>query len=237
MRVALARDSEQLSLATIKALEAVASQVAGAVELAVSHRRLRDSEQQLAAANKQLSDANQRLNELALVDGLTGIGNRRKFDRRLDDEWQRAVRHGETLTVALIDIDEFKAYNDALGHPAGDDCLRRVAQCLDAKVQRAGVLAARYGGEEFVLILPRRNFESAWQLVEDARSAIGKLGIEHPNSRVAHYLTASAGMATWHPGAESSAEDLLASADRALYRAKERGRNRIEAADTSERAR
>ena len=169
--------------------------------------------------------------ELARIDPLTGLANRRRLDRALEEEWGRARRLGYPLALLMIDIDAFKAYNDALGHQAGDTCLRRVAKTVALWARRPGDLAARYGGEEFAVLLPGTPLEEATQMAKRIRAAVAELGIEHPTSPVATVITVSVGCAAVVPGRGIRADTLLAAADAALYRAKHGGRDRVEAVD------
>jgi len=168
------------------------------------------------------------LESLALLDGLTHIPNRRYFDVALQREWARAAREGTPLAVVMVDVDHFKSYNDHYGHGQGDECLRRVANALRARLQRPADVAARYGGEEFVLLLPDTDTEGALVLAESCRAAVNDLRILHAYSDGADHVTISLGVAATHPPDES-ANLLLARADEALYRAKSEGRNRVRA--------
>jgi diguanylate cyclase (GGDEF)-like protein len=199
--------SEQLPFLT-----KVAEQVAGAVASA----RLYEEVRQRAS--------------LALMDGLTGIANRRRFDAELEREWRRGSRSRSPLSLVLVDIDCFKAFNDRYGHLAGDGCLRRVAAELAAVPHRAADLAARYGGEEFALILPDLDPAGAARLGEAARARIEALAIPHDASTASPVVTASAGVATHYPCNGGSPQALVAAADRALYLAKRQGRNRVRSA-------
>ena len=168
----------------------------------------------------------------ARSDGLTGVANRRAFDEVLDREWRRAMRDGSPLSLLLLDVDHFKAFNDANGHQVGDDCLRTIAQTIAASVQRAGDLVARYGGEEFAVILPRTERHDALALAEGICSAVRALRLPHPNSPDGPFLTISIGAATAMPtagGTQKMPEGLLQAADLALYKAKSNGRNSVEA--------
>jgi diguanylate cyclase (GGDEF)-like protein len=186
---------------------------------------------ELATSNRRLTDANVRLEALSLTDPLTGIANRRRFEVALEDEHRRAVRDGTALTVMLVDVDLFKAYNDEHGHQAGDDCLRQVAGVLTAGTRRAGDVLARYGGEEFVLILPGMADADAAEHAERLRAAVAAVGIVHPRSQVADHVTVSVGVAVLHgDDVATDARWLVARADDALYRAKRLGRNRVELA-------
>lgn len=167
------------------------------------------------------------LERLAHVDGLTGLANRRRFDEVFGAEWQRAQRSGQPMSLALLDIDCFKQYNDHYGHPAGDRVLRSVARTVASFMRRPVDLAARYGGEELVLLLPDTHAEQAQQVVSGMCRAIEQLTIAHSASSVAQVLTASVGGATLGEDGKESAGDLLDAVDRMLYRAKHAGRNRV----------
>ncbi|MBP2229177.1 diguanylate cyclase (GGDEF)-like protein/PAS domain S-box-containing protein [Azospirillum agricola] len=165
----------------------------------------------------------------ARTDGLTGLANRRSFDEALDRAWTRAHRTGAPLALLLIDIDRFKLFNDAYGHPAGDTCLRRVAATVAGLARRPGDLAARYGGEEMAVILPDTDEAGAVELAEQLRSAIQGLALEHAGNRPAGVVTVSIGVAATVPpdGDRLEPATLVASADSALYAAKHAGRNRV----------
>jgi diguanylate cyclase (GGDEF)-like protein len=220
----LAAFSDQLPLA-----EAIALQISGAISIARLFARLSEASQALEDANRRLFEANRALERLSLLDGLTGLANRRHFDTALDLEWRRLTRSGEPLSLLLVDIDHFKQYNDQLGHPAGDDCLRRVAEALPEVVQRAGDVVARYGGEEFAVVLPGSTAEEALLIAERLRQRIESLALPHP--RPGEVVTASVGVGTVIPRSEPDRSRLLQSTDRALYRAKAAGRNRVEVAE------
>ncbi|MGZ0717578.1 diguanylate cyclase [Pseudomonas palleroniana] len=168
--------------------------------------------------------AEQVLSELAATDALTGLANRRVLDQRLQLEWDRAQRSTEPLTLLMIDVDHFKAFNDRHGHQGGDEALRTVAQVISANIRRPADLAARYGGEEFAVVLPHTDVKGAWVIAEHIRSSVEHLprvpGAEQP-------ITVSIGMSTWDKHSPMSLETLLLSADQALYEAKYSGRNRI----------
>ncbi|MHC1790974.1 diguanylate cyclase domain-containing protein [Solidesulfovibrio sp.] len=189
-----------------------------------------DLERQVRARTQELSEANDKLQRLSDYDGLTGIANRRKFDSVLETEWNRARRSGAPLTLALIDVDHFKAYNDHLGHLPGDDCLRRVAQALAARVRQSSDLAARYGGEEFAVILPDLAPDKASLVTAKLCSTVMELAIPHGTSPTADVVTVSIGVATCVPARGGHPEALVLAADANLYRAKEQGRNRVVAA-------
>jgi diguanylate cyclase (GGDEF)-like protein len=174
----------------------------------------------------QAASANRLLSELARLDGLTGLANRRCFDETLTLEWRRATREGTPLSLLMIDVDHFKAFNDSLGHQCGDDCLKRIGAALQSRARRAADLVARYGGEEFVILLPGTPALHAIAIAERVRSTIEAAAIAHPTS-IHGCVTVSIGVATRHPELNSKAADLLATADRLLYRAKNNGRNQV----------
>lgn len=174
---------------------------------------------------KALEEANEQLKILSEVDELTQIPNRRRFDEYLASEWGRHLREKNKLSVIMCDIDFFKYYNDAYGHQAGDECLQRVARAIHDCCSRSSDLVARYGGEEFVLILPNTALKDATTVAERIRTSVKNLKIDHKNSAIEKYVTLSLGIASTLPGHNTSAKDLVALADKALYEAKEGGRN------------
>jgi len=166
----------------------------------------------------------------ARTDGLTGVANRRAFDEALDREWRRAMRDGSALSLLILDIDHFKAFNDLNGHQVGDDCLRTVARAMAASAQRAGDLVARYGGEEFAVILPATEAKDALGVAKRVCDSVDSLRLPHPASPRGH-VTISIGAATAKAtagGTLKMPEGLLQAADHALYKAKSNGRNRVE---------
>lgn len=167
------------------------------------------------------------VDQQANTDGLTGLANRRDFDRRLVEEHARHARSGADLALVMMDLDFFKAYNDLYGHLGGDDCLRRVAALIAASAARPGDLAARYGGEEFVCILPNTDLSGAVAIAERMRVGIAGLKIPHAGSGVGAHVTASFGVASLHCGRDSDPLTLIAEADRMVYQAKARGRNQV----------
>lgn len=172
------------------------------------------------------------LRHLAMIDGLTGVANRRAFDETLGQEWRRASRAGTPLSLLMIDVDHFKAYNDHYGHQAGDECLRAVAAALAATAKRPADLVARYGGEEFGVILPSISLADAQSLAEKMRLAVADLHLPHQASQTAAEVTISIGASCLNLAAQDKALDtdcLIANADTALYRAKTTGRNRVSA--------
>ncbi len=175
---------------------------------------------------EELREANLRLEALATTDALTGLANRRVLQERLEREIQRAARSRKELALVMIDVDHFKRYNDNLGHLAGDDCLRQVAAALRTAASRPADLVARYGGEEFAILLPETPAAQAAVIADTVRQTILKLGLPHPSSPTAPYVTISAGVAGVLPAAGSEPAELIAAADAALYLAKQGGRNR-----------
>jgi len=176
---------------------------------------------------EKLTETNVELERLSTLDTLTGLANRRRFDEVLRHEWRRSAREGTPLSLVFCDIDNFKAYNDGYGHLAGDECLVKVARAVSTASQRPGDLAARYGGEEFVLVLPGTSEEGARILAERLRARVVELAIPHAHSSLAPHLTISLGVASAVPRPGSDPADLLEVADRALYAAKDEGRNRV----------
>jgi diguanylate cyclase (GGDEF)-like protein len=166
-----------------------------------------------------------------VVDGLTGIANRRRFDRHLDDEFRRAKRSLAPISLIMIDVDSFKDYNDRYGHQLGDKCLMRIAATLEAQLHRSRDLVVRYGGEEFAVVLPDTDCDGALRLAETMRAQVEQLGIEHLASNVAACVTISLGLCTIVPEYASQAHSLIHAADRALYQAKRSGRNCVVVAD------
>ncbi len=181
---------------------------------------------ELEQARAHLEQANQALHRLSYLDALTGVANRRHFNEYLDQEWRRAMRKQASLSLVLLDVDHFKRLNDMAGHQYGDDCLRQVGVALAASVRRAGDLAARYGGEEFAVILPDAQPDWVLSFAEEVRQAIAALEIPHPVSPYG-VLTVSVGAATAVAVEQQGVSSLIAAADKALYAAKEAGRNRV----------
>lgn len=191
----------------------------------MDERKAREDE--LLKVTRQLADINEMLQRLASEDALTGAANRRMFDEVLRQEWMRAMRDKKSLSLAMVDVDHFKAYNDFYGHHDGDHILKSVAVTLSRTVRRPSDFVARYGGEEFCIILPGTRAEGARRLAEKFRRAVEALGIEHTQSEVCPRVTVSVGVATVIPDRSSAPEDLVCAADRAMYQAKSDGRNRV----------
>jgi diguanylate cyclase (GGDEF)-like protein len=177
--------------------------------------------------NRQLRDARRQLTDLANVDELTGLGNRRLVNQVLKDEINRARRAGVDLSLIMLDVDFFKPYNDHYGHPAGDEVLRQLAQIMLRATSRAGELVARYGGEEFILLLPGASAASALRTAGRLREMVAQAEIPHGASGVSDYITVSQGVVTVRPGKEQESLDLIKKADEALYRAKSAGRDSV----------
>jgi diguanylate cyclase (GGDEF)-like protein len=195
--------------------------------LQVQNAQLQQEIQQRQRAESALQEANQELQRLATLDGLTQVANRRRFDECLSLAWRISVREQVPLSLMLCDVDFFKHYNDTRGHQAGDECLQQIAQTMRRVVKRPADLVARYGGEEFAVILPNTSGEGACQVAEAIRSAVRRLAIAHPKSPISACVTLSVGVSSTIPDQGGSPESLIATADRALYQAKESGRDRV----------
>lgn len=191
-------------------------------------RELGDMTGSLRVRNHQLQQARQKLSDLANVDELTGLGNRRLANRVLGEEISRARRAGTPLSVILLDVDYFKHYNDTYGHPAGDVVLKTLAGLMEGACSRAGEVVARYGGEEFLLILPGADVGSAHRTAARLRDRVRAARIAHATSEAADHLTVSQGVVTALVDSQLEPQDLVRRADAALYRAKARGRDAIE---------
>lgn len=199
--------------AEVKSAEALASQLAIAIQQAELYQKLQE--------------ANYELERLATLDGLTQVANRRNFDQYLEAEWREARREQSALAIILCDVDHFKNYNDTYGHLAGDDCLKAVAGALSQVVKRPDDLVARYGGEELAVVLPRTDLTGAAHIAEAIRRQVYNLQIAHSDSTAADVVTLSLGVASFIPKPEQTGQDLINQADKALYQAKEAGRNRL----------
>lgn len=218
------REAEVFTPENVTVFRTFADQLAGAIHLAALNRALEE-------ANEQLREANRRLERLSLTDALTELSNRRHFDEVLEREWRRARRAGSPVSAVMVDLDCFKLFNDTYGHGAGDDCLRRVAATLKGAARRPGDLVARLGGEEFVVLLPGTDADGAEEFAERLRARVEALGIPHAASTAAPVVTCCAGAATVFPGPGGceAPRQMMDEADRALYRAKREGRNRVHA--------
>lgn len=167
------------------------------------------------------------LRSLALIDGLTGVANRRHFDATLEVEWRRCVRAGQPLSLILLDVDFFKRYNDHYGHPAGDACLQSIASVLKTAFTRSNDMVARYGGEEFACILPDTALAGAGKKAKELEKAVRSLGIAHEKSDAFGVVTISLGVAVANPAKGKNPADLVAGADAQLYLAKRSGRGQV----------
>jgi diguanylate cyclase (GGDEF)-like protein len=176
---------------------------------------------ELELMNIELEKANQKLEILSKTDGLTGIYNHLYFDTKMKDEWSRCKRHSIPLSLIMIDIDFFKAFNDNYGHQAGDSCIKQVAGVLTACARRSSDVVARYGGEEFVIILPHLDKENAMLLAEQMRKGVEETAVPHLYSDVLGHVTISLGLNTIIPSDESSMDEFISNTDKALYKAKE----------------
>ncbi len=188
--------------------------------------RLVRMQRALVKLTEQLNEANQELHRISLIDGLTGIANRRLFDETLVREWRRCARLQKPISIVMLDVDFFKKYNDKYGHQAGDECLKTIAKQVASAVPRASDLAARYGGEEFVLILSETDEEGARRVANRIRQMVVGLKMVHEDSQHG-YITLSCGVSSVLPGEELSVDKLVKSADNALYLAKKHGRNAV----------
>lgn len=180
-------------------------------------------QQKLEAKNEEL----QRLVTIATIDFLTQVANRRRFEEYLDIEWRRMAREKQPLSLILVDVDFFKSYNDTYGHQAGDRCLKEIARVIFDIVQRPADLVARYGGEEFAVILSNTDTLGTAHIAQRICFAVRQLAIPHQKSQVSSYVTLSAGLATVIPISNSSFQEIIAAADKALYQAKATGRDRF----------
>lgn len=178
-----------------------------------------------------LEETNRQLTELSNKDSLTGIANRRCFDTVLEREYARMKHSKSKLSIILFDIDCFKEYNDYYGHVMGDECLRKIGRILDDCLSQTIDLAARYGGEEIACILPDTDIDSAVEIAEKIRQEIVNLKTQHEKSTVSEFVTASFGVTTVHHWSENTLEEIVAKADKLMYKAKVLGRNRVEYAE------
>ncbi len=204
------------------------ARVRSALKLKSEMDRRKSREQELLEVTRQLGQANEQLAHLAVSDSLTGLANRRRFDEIIASEWRRCARDRAPLSLLLLDVDDFKAYNDTYGHQSGDDCLRGVAEVLNSVARRPGDLTARYGGEEFALVLPNTTPEGAQHVAEVARARVEQSQVEHATSSICDFVTVSIGVATIVPNGKAVPADLIQAADQAMYAAKHAGKNRVQ---------
>lgn len=195
-----------------------------AIDHAWDHYQLSQETKRLMS---ELEEKNRELERISFQDGLTGISNRRYFDKMLAREWRRGMREHFPVSIAMIDIDYFKLYNDTYGHQAGDDCLKQVAHALNDALFRPGDFLARYGGEEFVAVMTGIGIEGAHEVAGRMQHNIQRLGIPHETSEVSDLVTVSVGLACMVPDKENDTKALIQQSDTCLYRAKEQGRNSI----------
>jgi len=191
-----------------------------------------ERDQLIQSLEERVRERTAKLEELSRTDALTGIANRRRLDEQLTLEWDRSVRARRPLSMVLIDIDYFKGLNDGLGHGPADRSLVSVAKKLIESARRPGDLAARYGGDEFILLLPDTGPEGAMTVARQVQEAVCRLELPNPGSPVSAKLTVSQGVATAWPTKKTVCNSLMIAADRALYRAKKAGRNRIAVGDS-----
>jgi diguanylate cyclase (GGDEF)-like protein len=189
--------------------------------------QLRSSYREIGRLCRELAVANQELKRLAHCDALTGLANRRQFDQSLEQCWWRLAHTKQPLSLILCDVDFFKLYNDAYGHPAGDECLRAVSQAIRKAVRRSSDLVARYGGEEIVVVLPNTDTMGALSIAQTICESVRSLQLPHEGSKVSQYVTISLGVASHVPNPSLNGEVLIADADAALYEAKRTGRDRV----------
>lgn len=203
---------------------------------AILHRYRSTLEDKVRARTAELQRANEALERLAKLDGLTQLANRRTFDHHLTETWKRLCREQKPLSLIMCDIDSFKRYNDHYGHVMGDRTLKAVAQVIQRAAKRPADLAARYGGEEFAVILPDTDQDGAIRVAEELRKAVLSLQISHEQSTTHPFVTVSLGVACVMPCGElmvRSSEELIKNADRAMYQAKQNGRNQLQVSDRS----
>ncbi|MBI3436336.1 MAG: GGDEF domain-containing protein [Proteobacteria bacterium] len=199
---------------------------AWAAEFAPLAAALDDMAGKLAKRENDLRSANRHLEELASIDSLSGLANRRSFDARLEAEWRRARVTGEPVSLLMIDVDHFKLFNDTYGHLSGDHCLRLVGETIMAAAGRSSDFAARYGGEEFTLLLPGAPADKAIDIAEALRCAIVERNITNA-AAPAKLVTVSIGVGSLYPAGDDNAQTLIEAADAGLYNAKRRGRNAV----------
>ncbi len=206
------------------------SKVSIFIELAKQKLQLKEQARQLELKIEELillREANGKLESLSTIDALTQIPNRRDFDSRITACWKSSIRESKPVSIVIIDIDNFKAYNDNYGHLQGDDCLKQVANALSLSLQRPLDYVARYGGEEFTVILPDTDASGALKVGEMIRVGVEALNIPHEYSATAPFVTISLGICSMLASSEDSLKQFIDNADKALYQAKRQGRNRV----------
>jgi diguanylate cyclase (GGDEF)-like protein len=220
--------------ATNRMYETFRNLIASVWEREAISRELGGLTSSLRDRNTQLRDARRQLTELANVDELTGLGNRRMVNAVLKAEINRSRRSGAPLSIILLDVDYFKNYNDTYGHPAGDVVLQLLSEVMRRATTRAGEVVGRFGGEEFILILPGANSSAAMRTARRLQAAVNREHIAHSSSKVANHLTVSQGLVTARPSSELEPGQLIELADKALYEAKDAGRNCVKTSDESD---
>lgn len=226
----LFRDFDRMARRVDGAFERLRASIAEGERLRSELEKVLESrEEEIRSRTVELQTANMQLERLARLDGLTGIANHRRFLEFADQCWRICTREKRPIAVLMIDVDHFKAYNDIYGHQAGDQALRRVARTIAGIARRPLDLAARYGGEEFGVVLSHTDLDDARHLGEQTRREVADLAIPHSGSREPGVITVSVGVASIVPHRDVEIGTLISVADRALYRAKRDGRNRVEA--------
>ncbi len=188
---------------------------------------LEKSNEKIEHQKLELEKTNRALKRLSYKDPLTRVWNRRKYDETIEMEWHRCLRYKRPIALLLLDIDYFKEFNDSYGHMAGDECLIKIGETLTNSLSRSSDLVARYGGEEFIVLLPDSGEDGAMKIAEMLRLKIESMNIPHEKSLVSNYVTVSVGVTSTVPDNKYSYEDLFKAADRALYLAKDAGRNQV----------
>lgn len=186
----------------------------------------------LLSLTRKLDAANQELTRISSIDSLTGVANRRHFDEALSVEWRRARRHSNPVALLMGDIDFFKLYNDTFGHMAGDKCLRQVAAAISRHSERPSDIVARHGGGVFAVILAETSIGGALMVAEKIQQGVRELNLRHPSSPFSQ-ITLSIGIASAAPGFDNPPDDLVLATEKALYRAKHEGRDRVCRADAA----
>ena len=207
------------------------ARVSSALKLRKEIKQRNAREAELEEATRELKKANKELERLASMDGLTGLANRRLFDQTLEKESKRAQREDNQLGLLMLDIDHFKYYNDTYGHQAGDECLKKLSAKMREILYRPGDMAARYGGEEFAVILPNTDQKGIKEVAERLRQEIKDLELEHKESPISEYVTVSIGAVCAKPCQQAEPDKIVQAADKALYLAKEAGRDQVKVVD------
>lgn len=200
------------------------ARVLSLLQLSAERKRRQARELELQEMNIELQQKNEELKKLSMVDGLTGVANRRYLAEFFDKQWKLAIRNETVLSVIMFDLDKFKLYNDLYGHQCGDDVLKVVTKIANNTLKRPQDLLARYGGEEFIIILPETTKDGAYYLAEEIRRNIEAAGILHEDSPASKVVTVSLGVAESRLPNDTQ-KDLIERADQALYKAKNKGRN------------